>query len=142
MAPDCATEPAYGLSVNHLSTLFSVLVPTGRARNMNEFLAGFRERLLQLFEDVRIHSADRPDRDQFTFVRRTDKKIIGSQNDLIYNAQIRLDEAIQPASPGVLRDVEREINEMPMSYLGMGHPLDALQKKTQWLTAGPSNAHV
>jgi hypothetical protein len=114
-------------------SLFTILVPTGRERNMNKFLEGFRERLLQLFEDIRVHSADRPNLNQFTFVGRTDKKIIGSQNDLIYNARFLLSEAIQPASPSVLSDIERFLNDMPMSYLGMDHPLDALRKKTEWL---------
>src|SRR5256885_6212108 len=35
-------------------TLFSLLVPTGRARNSESFLIPFRLRLLQLFENVRI----------------------------------------------------------------------------------------
>jgi len=110
-------------------SLFSILVPTGRERNVNKFLEGFRERLLQLFYDARIHSADRPDLDQFTFVGRTDKKIIGSQNDMNFHARVFLSEAIQPASPNVLREVERHLNDMPMSYLGMDHPLRALQRK-------------
>jgi len=114
-------------------SLFSILVPTGRARNVKTFLDAFRERLLQLFEDIRIHSADRPDLNQFTFVGRTDKKIIGSQNDMIFHARVFLSEAIQPASPDILRDIERHLNDMPMSYLGMDHPLDALRKKTEWL---------
>ena len=102
---------------------------------MNTFLDAFRERLLQLFENLRIHSADRPDLDQFTIVGRTDKKIIGSQNDLIYHARCHLIEAIRPASLGVLCDIERYLNDMPMSYLGMDHPLNAFRKKTEWLKA-------
>src|SRR5438105_12750642 len=42
-------------------TLFSLLVPTRRVRNSESFLTPFRERLLQLFENVGIRSADRPD---------------------------------------------------------------------------------
>ena len=114
-------------------SLFSILVPTGRARRVNAFLDAFRERLLQLFESTRIHSADRPDLNEFTFAGRTDKRIIGSQNDLIYHAEAHLAEAIQPASPGTLRDIERALNDMPMSYLGMDHPLNALRKRTEWL---------
>ena len=114
-------------------SLFTILVPTGRARNATSFLEPFRERLLDLFENMRIRSADRPDLDLFTFLGRTDKKIIGSQCDLSYHAQWQLQEAIQPASPGVLRDIERHLNDMPMSYLGMASPLDVLRKKTEWL---------
>jgi hypothetical protein len=116
-------------------TLFSVLVSTGRGRNMNMFLEAFRERLLKLFEDTGIHSGGRPDLNQFTFVGRTDKRIIGSQNDLIYLARCHLAEMIQPATPNALREVERGINDSPMSYLGMDYPLRAFQKKTEWLKA-------
>ncbi len=110
-------------------TLFSVLVPISRSRNLNTFLDGFRQRLLQLFEDAGIHSADRPDLTQFTFVGRTDKRIIGSQNDLIYLARCHLAELIQPATPSALREVEQGINDSPMSYLGMDDPLRAFKKK-------------
>src|SRR5262249_1568159 len=111
-------------------SLFTILVATGRARNLDTFLNPFRERLLQLFENFRIHSADCPDLDQFTFAGRTNKRVIGSQNDMIYFARLCLSEAIKPASPGVLRDVEQKLNDMPMSYLGMDYPSDAWQKKS------------
>ena len=60
-------------------TLFSFLIPTGRVRNSQSFLVPFRERLLQLFENVRIRSGDRPDLGPVRLVGRTDRKIIGSQ---------------------------------------------------------------
>lgn len=103
---------------------------------MNVFLEAFRQRLLQLFEDTRNHAANRPELNQFTFVGRTDKRIIGSQNDLIYLARCHLAEMIQPATPSVLREVERGINDAPMSYLGMDDPWRAWQKKTKELKAG------
>src|ERR1700746_3270299 len=65
-------------------TLFSVLVPTARIRNINSFMTPFRARLLQLFENVPICSADQPDLGLVTLVGRTDRKIIGSQNDLLF----------------------------------------------------------
>jgi hypothetical protein len=72
---------------------------------------------------------------QFTFVGRTDKRIIGSQNDLIYLARCHLAEMIQPATPSVLREVERGINDSPMSYLGIDDPFRAFQNKTVGLKA-------
>src|SRR6185369_5011572 len=59
-------------------SLFSLLVPTSRVRNLISFMTPFRELLLQLFENVRIRSADRPDLNQVKLVGRTDRKIIGS----------------------------------------------------------------
>jgi hypothetical protein len=116
-------------------SLFSVLIPIGRARNVNAFLNAFRERLLQLFENARIHSADRPHLELFTFVGRTDQKIIGSQNDFMHNVRYWLSDSKEPASADKLRGIERVLNDMPMSHLAMDSPLEALQKKTQWLTA-------
>jgi len=116
-------------------SLFSVLIPTGRARNVNAFLKAFRERLLLLFEHARIHSADRPNMEQFTFVGRTDQKIIGSQNDMMQNLRYFLSDSKGSASPDELRGMERVLNDTPMSYLAMESPLQAWRKKTQWLTA-------
>lgn len=93
----------------------------------------FRERLLQLFENVRIRSADRPDLNKAKLVGRTDRKIIGSQNDLIFMAQQFLDDSEKPASQETLRKIEEHLNATPMSYLAMGSPVDALQRKTAWL---------
>jgi hypothetical protein len=62
----------------------------------------FRERLLELFENVRIYSADRPDLGPVTLVSRTDCKIIGSQNDLLFMTRRFLDDSQKPASSETL----------------------------------------
>jgi hypothetical protein len=116
-------------------TLFSLLVPTGRVRNLDTFLRLFRERLLQLFENVRIRSADLPDLEPITLVGRTDRKIIGSQNDLLFMTRRFLDGSEKPASPETLQTIEEHLNATPMSYLAMGTPLEAFQRKTALLTA-------
>ncbi len=116
-------------------TLFSLLVPTDRARNPESFLASFRERLLQLFENIRIRSADRPALDPVTFVGRTDRKIIGSQNDLLFMTRRFWDVSEKPASPETLRIIEEHFNATPMAYLGMVSPIEELRRRTAWLKA-------
>jgi len=111
-------------------TLFSLLISTGSMRNWNSFLTLFRGRLLQLFENVRIRSADLPDLGPVTRVGRTDRRIIGSQNDLLFMASRFLEGAEKPASPETLRMIEEHLNGTPMSYLAMGCPLEAFQRKT------------
>jgi hypothetical protein len=114
-------------------TLFSVLVPTGRVRNADSFLTPFRERLLQLFENVRIRLAAQPDLGSVTLVGRTDRKIIGSQNDLLFMTRRFLDDSEKPASSETLRMIEEHLNATPMSYLAMGSPVEALRRKAAWL---------
>ena len=114
-------------------SLFSLLVPTSRVRNLISFMTPFRELLLQLFENVRIRSADRPDLNQVKLVGRTDRKIIGSQNDFVFMTQQFLNDAEKPASQETLHRIEEHLNATPMSCLAMGSPLDALQRKTAWL---------
>jgi hypothetical protein len=115
-------------------SLFSVLIPTGRQRNVNVFLDIFRERLLELLENFRIHLAHRPDLNQFSFSRRTDPRIIGSQNDLLYGLRYILTDSPQkPASTQKLRALEEELNSTPLSYLAMDSPLAAFEKKIRQL---------
>ncbi len=116
-------------------SLFSLLIPTSRARNLESFFTPFQERLVELFDIVGIHSAHRPDLNQVTVVGRTDRKIIGSQNDLVFMTQHFLRDSEKPASLKTLRSAEEFLNSIPMSVLAMGSPLAAFQIKTKALTA-------
>jgi hypothetical protein len=110
-------------------SLFTTLFPTRQVRKVDELLSPLRSRLLRLFDNSRVRMADRPDLNEVTFSRRTDPRIVGSQNDLVWNARFRLDEAVKPASPGTLLEIEEELNSMPMSYLAMERPCDVFKQK-------------
>ena len=116
-------------------SLFSFLIPTTRERKFERFLSEFRVRLLQLFENVGTRLADRPELNQVTLVGRTDRRIIGSQTDLLFITKAFLSESEKPASYATLRDIEEHLNAVPMSYLAMGSPLEALRRKTASLEA-------
>jgi hypothetical protein len=116
-------------------TLFSLLIPTNRERRLEPFLMEFRARLLQLFENVPIRLADQPDLNQVTVVGRTERRVIGSQNDMLFMTKRFLTESEKPASSGTLREIEEHLNATSMSYLIMDSPLEALRRKTAWLKA-------
>jgi hypothetical protein len=121
-------------------SLFSVLIPSDRSRNLGCFQTAFRERLLQLFANIRLW--DRPDLGQFTFSGRTDPRIIGSQNDLLFMTRKLLEGSEKPASPETLRRVEEDLNSTPMSYLQMGSPVHALWREMERLTQQCSDRRV
>jgi hypothetical protein len=121
-------------------SLFSVLIPSDRCRNLERFQAPFRERLLQLFENIRLW--DHPDLNQFTYSGRTDRRIIGSQNDLLYMTRQLLEDSEKPASAETLRGVEEELNSTPMSYLQMDSPMHALRGEMERLTQQCSGRRV
>jgi hypothetical protein len=58
----------------------------------------------------------------FRFSKRTNRHVIGSQNDLIYFLRGYLEEAAPPLEGDQLRKVEDALNWAPMSYLGMKSP--------------------
>ena len=60
------------------------------------------------------------------FGKRTNRHIIGSQNDLIYLLGGHLESAVPPAKEELLRKIENSLNQTPMSYLGMECPRAAL----------------
>jgi hypothetical protein len=63
-------------------------------------------------------------RDQGLFFSRiTDRRILGSMNDFIFQSKIRLEEGQQTPF-----DVSFYLNETPMSYLKYRHPKEVFQK--------------
>ena len=112
-------------------SLFSVLIPANRSRDLECFLTPFRERLIELFGYVRLWN--HPDLSEVTFSGRSNRRIIGSQNDLIFLSRSFLEGSEKPASTGTVRKVEEALNSTPMSYLQMGAPMDAMWRELERL---------
>lgn len=110
-------------------SLFSLLIPTTRARSVESFLAPFKERLLNLFQNIRLW--DHPELGQFTLSGRTDRKIIGSQNDMISMTRHLLASSEKPISAPRFEAIEEQLNSMPMSYLLMASPLQIFQQQIE-----------
>jgi hypothetical protein len=110
-------------------SLFSLLIPVGRSRDLEAFLEPFRRRLRELFENIGIwNMAFLP---CFRFCNRTNQSLIGSQNELWRLAKGSLNDGSKPASASDLLEIERDINSAPMSYLAMDSPREALWKQQQ-----------
>ena len=110
-------------------TLFPFLIATSRTRNLNTFLDAFRQRLLQFSKQIGIELFNSQEAPQFTFAKRTNRSIIGSQNDQLLMIWHMLQASGKPAPFEKLLEIERELHEMPMSYLAMACPLEALRRK-------------
>jgi hypothetical protein len=64
-----------------------------------------------------------PHTTRISFSKATDRHVLGSMNDLTFQADYYITE--RQMSPF---DVSIEINESPMSYLGYNHPKDAFRQ--------------
>jgi len=116
------------------SSLFTLLIPAGRDRLMDSFLIPFRERMVQLLESIRWGQP--PGIPEIRFSSRTNRSVIGSQNDLVSLARHCLKDTKGPASPDTLHKIEQFLNSTPMSYLDMDSPAQALAKQTSKLKGG------
>jgi hypothetical protein len=101
-------------------SLFSFFIPLTRSTDFSLFLAAFQHRLTGFMEHIQL--SDRPDISGYRLGRRVDRSLIGSQNDFLFVASAMFLDFEKPISPANLNIVEREINCMPMSYLGMNSP--------------------
>lgn len=108
-------------------SLFSFLIPVNRAQRIDSFFIPFRKRLVQLFENTRLRQ--RPDLTWFGLSGRTNRRVIGSQNDLLFLTSQALKEVAEPALPETLQKIEELLNSTPMSYLEMISPAHALSEQ-------------
>ena len=113
-------------------SLFSFLLPLSRSTDYRLFLAAFQSRLVTLMDKIQL--PDPPDTTVYWLRGRTDRRVIGSQNDFLSIAGTVLLEYEKPISSANLEKVEREINHMPMSYLDMDSPDRALWRQRAVIT--------
>ena len=99
---------------------FSFFIPMSRSSDFGLFLTAFQGRLKSWMDNIRLFK--QPDTAGYQFTRRTDQRIIGSQNDFLSVTKKMLLDFDKPITPENLEKIEREINSMPMSYLGMDSP--------------------
>jgi hypothetical protein len=106
-------------------TLFSFLLGLSRGRSIERFQEAFRSRLKGLLDNIGWWQL--PFLPMFTFSKRANRSIIGSQNELLFLTCAHLEGAGKPAGEDKLRQIEESINRCPMSYLEMESPVRALQ---------------
>jgi hypothetical protein len=113
-------------------SLISIFLPLTRSKDPKLFFSAFEKRLSSWFDNV---SAWYPsDIGRVRFAARTNRSLIGSQNDFIHVAKLMLQDFEQPIGVHNMLKVEEEINAMPMSYLGMDWPSRAMWKAAKGQT--------
>jgi hypothetical protein len=122
-------------SVSHLGrfvlfceedSLFTFVISSGYSRSLAPVLEGFHRRREELALELGLSGLAPFSFSTLRFGKRTNRHIIGSQNDLIYLLSGYLEGAELPLEGDQLRKVEDSLNQAPMSYLGMRSPRVAL----------------
>jgi hypothetical protein len=122
-------------SVSHLGrfvlfceedSLFTFVISLGYSRSLAPVLEGFHRRREELARELGLSGLAPFSFSTLRFGKRTNRHIIGSQNDLIYLLSDYLEGAELPLEGDQLRKVEDSLNQAPMSYLGMRSPRVAL----------------
>ena len=107
-------------------SLFTFIISSDYRRSLAPVLDGFHRRREELTRELGLSGLAPFSSTTFRFSKRTNRHIVGSQNDLIYLLRGYLEEAAPPLEGDQLRKVEDSLNQAPMSYLGMRSPRVAL----------------
>lgn len=95
--------------------MYSLLIPVSRSKDHKAFIVALQDRLAQLLPL-------KPRAVIGNISNRTNRRVIGSQNDLLFLATGYLQDASQSATLEELLVVEDKLNSTPMSYLDMECP--------------------
>jgi hypothetical protein len=129
---DVCTVPRFGRFVvfSEEHSLFTFTISSSYGRSLTPVLESFHTRREELVRE--LGSCERVPFSLATwhFGKRTNRHIIGSQNDLIYLLGGHLESAAPPVKEDLLRKIEDSLNQTPMSYLDMESPRAALFHST------------
>lgn len=115
-------------------TLFSYLVPTAGGKTLAEVMKGFHGTMDQFFEKMGLPG--RPPREDVEFVKRGDRRVIGSQNELIFMACSHLQDNLPPLTDELFVELHDAMNDCPLSYLDMRSPRAAMWEAVRTLKGG------
>jgi hypothetical protein len=107
-------------------SLFTFVISSGYSRSLAPVLEGFHSRREELARELGLSALAPFSFTTLRFGKRTNRHIIGSQNDVIYLLRGYLEEAAPPLEGDQLRKAEDSLNHAPMSYFGMRSPRIAL----------------
>jgi hypothetical protein len=129
---DVCTVPRLGRFVvfSEEHSLFTFIISSSYGRSLTPVFESFHTR-----REALVRELGSCERVPFSFAtwhfgKRTNRHIIGSQNDLIYLLGGHLESAVPPVKEDLLRKIEDSLNQTPMSYLGMESPRAALFHST------------
>ena len=114
--------------VTNTESLYSLVMPGRGITTDRQFIQSVRTGLQAFMarqgHHLRLEEEDPASQDQDPFFSKTtNRRILGSMNDLIFQSKIRLEEGQQTPL-----DVSFYLNETPMSYLKYRSPKDIFQK--------------
>ena len=112
--------------VSEESTLFSLLVPLKGIRSYEAFLSRLLPRLEAVAKEVGKPSLFQ--NAPILFTKRTDRRIIGSQSELMCLCGAYFEDALGPWNETALPNLESWLNKTPMSLIGMESPARELQR--------------
>lgn len=107
------------------TTLFTILIQTGSKRAIIFVINEFERRLQSLPERGKA-SGIKPVK-PFPVAKRVDKRVIGSQNDLLHLLEANLYYEARPLTPSGILEIESRLNNTPMSFLQMKTPVAAFR---------------
>jgi len=106
-------------------TLFTLLIHTGVRRSIAPLIEEFEGRVQRLpgWRKSSCVMAAEP----FRLAKRIDRGIIGSQNELVFLLGANLQDEARPLTASGILQIERRLNDTPMSRLQMDSPAAAFQ---------------
>jgi len=127
-AVDVCTVPRLGRFVlfSEEHSLFTFIISSTYRRSLTPVLESFHTRREGLTREQGLPEGAPFSLTRWHFGRRTNRHIIGSQNDFIYLFRCHLEDTVSPAKEDVLQKIEDSLNQTPMSYVGMESPRTAL----------------
>jgi hypothetical protein len=107
-------------------SLFTLIISASYGRSLAPILERFHRRREELARELGLSGLAPFSSTTFRFSKRTNRHIIGSQNDFIHLLHGYLEDAVPSLQENRLQEVEDSLNQAPMSYLGMNSPRLAL----------------
>ena len=107
-------------------SLFTFIISSGYGRSLAPVLEAFQRSRQELIHELGLSEFAPISFTTARFGKRSNRHIIGSQNDLIYLLKAHLENTVLPLKEDRLRKVQDYLNQAPMSYLGMHSPRFAL----------------
>lgn len=113
--------------VTNTATLYSCVIPGGRCRSVSVFMGNFAQGFADVLE--RDGLGPLPDfvfdclQEKSVFCRASDRRVLGSINDLVFGVKVYITEAGLP-----LQEVSHRLNQTPMKLIKHSIPTDEMRK--------------
>lgn len=108
-------------------TLTTVIVPLSGVRDFNQFLPLFLARVAALWRQ--FGASFDPLNQSVIVLKRTERALIGSQNDIIRMLRFHIEDALDEWEAVDWPSAEGFINSTPFRLIAYAHPIDELARQ-------------